>query len=91
MLGDAIWSNDADFGLVSRAKTDRQKCQRAFAQSLLCPYDALTDSIDMSAPSDIQITGAAQKFHVRESVITSLLAYKGVLLFENLEQRLEAA
>ncbi|MGN7295473.1 hypothetical protein [Rhizobium sp. SAFR-030] len=91
MLGDAIWSGDAKFGLVSRAKTDRQKFQRAFAQSLLCPYDALKDSIDMSAPSDVQIAGAAQKFHVRESVITSLLAYKGVLQFENLEQRLEAA
>ena len=40
-LGDAMWSENERLGPLTRAKSERQKFQRAFAQSLLCPYEAL--------------------------------------------------
>ena len=91
MLGDAIWTNNESFGVISRAKTDRQKFQRAFAQSLLCPFNDLRNHIDFDEPRMEQIDNAAHYFHVHQNVVRNLLVYKGVLPRETLEDQLEAA
>jgi hypothetical protein len=91
MIGDSIWNSEENFGVVSRAKTERQKFQRAFAQCLLCPFSELRKRIDLSGPTDEQIVSAARYFHVRPSVVLTLLVNKGVLPRETLAERLEAA
>jgi len=91
VLGDAVWRTNSCFGVVSRSRTDRQKFQRAFAQSLLCPFDDLRNIVDMNAPSADNISEAARLYHVHVNVVRNLLVYKGVLPFETLEERLDAA
>jgi hypothetical protein len=91
MIGDSIWSVAEEFGVVSRAKTERQKFQRAFAQSLLCPFSELHKRIDLSGPTEEQIESAAKYFHVRPSVVHTLLVNKGALPRETLAERLEAS
>jgi hypothetical protein len=90
MIGDAIWSPER-FGVISRAKTERQKFQRAFAQTLLCPFEDVREHIDMTAPSEAQISETAKLFNVRTSVVQTLLVNKGILPRDTLEERLEAA
>ena len=58
MMGDAIWSRGSCFGVVSRARTDRQKFQRAFAQLSPCPYVDLRDHVDITEPTSKQIEQA---------------------------------
>jgi len=77
-LGDAIWSEGERLGPLTRAKSERQKFQRAFAQSLLCPYDALQAYIG-DDKSDGALTAAAKHFHVSDRLIRSLLVNKGAL------------
>jgi hypothetical protein len=91
VIGDEIWAMQDRFGVISRAKTERQKFQRAFAQSLLCPFSDLQRHVDLAGPSDLQIRSAARFFDVRPSVVQTLLVNKGVLPRETLEERLEAA
>ncbi len=91
MLGDSIWMRDASFGVISRAKTDRQKFQRAFAQSLLCPFNDLRNHVDLDEPKFSQIEDAAHHFHVHVNVVRNLLVYKGILPRETLDDQLEAA
>lgn len=90
-LGDAVWQKGGRFGVVSRGKTDRQKFQRAFAQSLLCPFDDLRHHLDLAGPSERQIEDAARRYHVHASVVRTLLVNKGFLPRETLGDRLEAA
>lgn len=77
-LGDAIWSGNERLGPLTRAKSARQKFQRAFAQSLLCPYEALRDYIGDDT-SDGALWAAAREFHVSDRLIRSLLVNKGDL------------
>ena len=77
-LGDAIWSESERLGPITRAKSERQKFQRAFAQSLLCPYEALRVYISDDT-SDGALAAAARHFHVSDRLIRSLLVNKGVL------------
>jgi hypothetical protein len=77
-LGDAIWSERERLGPLTRAKSERQKFQRAFAQSLLCPYDELRAYIGDDT-SDGALTAAAKHFHVSDRLIRSLLVNKGAL------------
>ena len=91
MMGDSIWSASSTFGVTSRARTDRQKFQRAFAQSLLCPFDDLRNHVNTIDPTEEQIEHAAKYYHVHRNVVRSLLVYKGVLPRETLEDQLEAA
>ncbi|MCP3733237.1 hypothetical protein M9978_22795 [Sphingomonas sp. MG17] len=88
LLGDAIWTEQSAFGPISDARTDRQKFQRAFAQSLLCPFNDLRANIDIHRP-ELSIDRAARHFGVHRNVVRNLLAYKGVLR-ETLEDQLEA-
>lgn len=90
-LGDAVWERDTHFGIVSRSKTDRQKFQRAFAHSLLCPFDDLRRVIDVNDPSPEAMQAAARKFGVHQSVVRNQLVYKGYLPFENTNEETEAA
>jgi hypothetical protein len=77
-LGDAIWSEGERLGPLTRAKSERQKFQRAFAQSLLCPYEALVEYIGHDV-SDGAIAAAARHFMVSERLIRSVLVNKRAL------------
>ena len=90
-LGDAVWHQNTGFGIVSRAKSDRQKFQRAFANSLLCPFDDLQQAIDVQDPTPEAMRIAARKFGVHPSVVRNQLVYKGYLPFENSNEAAEAA
>lgn len=90
-LGDAVWRKDAGFGIVSRAKTDRQKFQRAFAHSLLCPFDDLQRVLDVNNPTPEAIQATARRFGVHRSVVRNQLVYKGYLPFENTNEETEIA
>lgn len=91
VFGDAVWQGAAKFGIVSRSKSDRQKFQRAFAHSLLCPFDDLEGIIDVNDPTPESISAAARRFLVHESVVRNQLVYKGYLPFENTSEATEAA
>jgi hypothetical protein len=77
--------------VISKAKTDRQKFQRAFAQNLLVPFSDLATRIELANPTALQIQQAAIHYHVHPNVITRLLILEGVLPEETLGERLEAA
>jgi hypothetical protein len=89
-LADEIWAQ-SDFGVISKAKTDRQKFQRAFAQNLLVPLSDLTTRIDLDNPTELQMQQAAVHYHVHPNVIKRLLILEDVLPEETFEERLEAA
>jgi Zn-dependent peptidase ImmA (M78 family) len=91
LFGDAVWQKDARFGIISRAKTDRQKFQRAFAHSLLCPFDDLQRVLDVNDPTPQAMQAAAKMFGVHPSVVRNQLVYKGYLPFENTNEETEAA
>lgn len=91
IFGDAVWKNGVEFGVVSRSNTDRQKFQRAFARSLLCPFDDLRHELDVNNPTPESIEAAAETFFVHESVVRNQLVYKGFLPFENATEEAEAA
>jgi hypothetical protein len=78
-LGDAIWSESSPLGPLSRAGTARQKFQRAFAATMLCPLTALSDYLGNVEPSDEDITAAAWHFHVSERVVRSILVNKHMM------------
>lgn len=89
-LGDEIWSK-SQFGIISKAKTDRQKFQRAFAQNLLAPFDGIRQHLDTDNLDDLAIDGAAKTFHVHPNVIKRVLILERVLPRQTLEERIEAA
>ena len=90
-LGDAAWEGNVHFAPLSSAKTERQKFQRAFAQSLLCPFNGLMSYINTTSPTAEDITAAANHFHVSEPVVRTVLVNKEIIPRERLEDRLEAA
>lgn len=89
-LGDAVWNDVGSFGIISYAKTDRQKFQRAFAHNLLCPFDDIRQHVDLNNPTDEDIDATARKFHVHSTVVRNQLIYKGYLPFENTREEVEA-
>ena len=69
----------------TRARTDRQKFQRAFAQAFLCPFDALNEYLNAQIPTSVdEIDEAAQHFNVSPLLIRTTLVNKGVLERESL-------
>lgn len=90
-LGDAIWSGNDTLGPMTRAKTGRQKFQRAFAQSLLCPYEDLLAYVDTDVPSEDDVSAAARNFHVSERVIQTVLVNKGMIGRRQFDEMVEAA
>jgi len=83
-LGDEIWSK-CGFGIISKAKTDRQKFQRAFAQNLLAPFEGIRQHLDTDNLDDLAIDGAAKTFHVHPNVIKRVLILERVLPRQTLE------
>lgn len=90
-LGDAIWSKSDSLGPLTNAKTARQKFQRAFAQSLLCPFSDLSVYMDTNYPADDDVAAAARHFHVAERVIQSVLVNKHVIDRKQFDEMVEAA
>jgi hypothetical protein len=89
-VGDAIWGRGDALGPIAPySKTARQKFQRAFAQSLLCPFKDLMEYIGTSSPRKDDINAAAVKFHVTEGVIETTLRVHGVIPTERFEDRVE--
>jgi len=78
-LGDAIWSKLSPLGPISRTATARQKFQRAFAASILCPAAGLISFVGHENPSDEDISAAARHFHVSERVVRSVLVNKRLM------------
>ncbi|MFL6844656.1 MAG: hypothetical protein ACJ8ER_07225 [Allosphingosinicella sp.] len=91
LLGDAIWTDESAFGPISSAKSDRQKFQRAFAQSFLCPLRGVREFVDFDNPKSEDIRACAEAFHVHPHVVRNLLVYKYVLPPETLDDQLEVA
>jgi hypothetical protein len=89
-LADAIWAKTDRLGPLADSKTARQKFQRAFAQSLLCPFDGLREYLKTSRPADEDITAAAQYFHVSERVVWTVLVNKHIIPRDRLEDMIEA-
>lgn len=90
VLGDMIWSDREPLGVITKAKTDRQKFQRAFAQSLLVPVERLSEYFSYP-PEDEDITRLAWKYEVHANVLKTMLVNKNILPREFLGDRLEAA
>lgn len=80
-LGDTLWAHNDALGplATNTSNTARQRFQRAFAQSLLCPFEALRDVLGRNVPEDEDIAAAADHFHVDPSVVRSLLVNKNVI------------
>ena len=86
VLGDAIWSEDDSLGLISSAKSARQKFQRAFAQNFLCPSKDLLDYIGNDSPTSDDVTAAAHRFRVSERLVQLTLVNKGVIDRQEFQQ-----
>ncbi|MBK1621678.1 hypothetical protein CKO42_25470 [Lamprobacter modestohalophilus] len=90
-LGDTLWARDTSLGPIADSSTARQKFQRAFAQSLLCPFSELLEYLKTDSPDSDDIAAAARHFHVGEAVVQTLLVNKGIIARSQLPDRLEAA
>lgn len=90
VLGDAIWSANDRLGLISSAKSVRQKFQRVFAQSFLCPFRDLLDYIGTESPTADDVTAAAQWFRVSERLIQTTLVNKRLINQEQFKQMVAA-
>ena len=75
-VGDILWSGNDALGPVSDAVSSRQKFQRAFAQSFLCPYSELMAHCGPN-PGQVEVAAAAAHFHVSERMIETILVNKG--------------
>ena len=90
-LGDTLWATDDILGPLAPTSTVRQKFQRAFAQSLLCPFDELQEELDTDCPDDDDIAAAARHFHVAERVVQTVLVNKQIVERGRFTDLLEAA
>ena len=90
-LGDTLWSRGESMGPLTDTSTARQRFQRAFAQSLLCPFKDLLAFLDTDRPDDDDIESAATHFHVSTRLVETLLVNKGLIDRARVEDRLEAA
>jgi hypothetical protein len=61
---------------LGASSTGRQKFQRAFAQSLLCPFDDLMAYLGDEEITDGAMSSAARHFHVSERLVRSVLVNK---------------
>lgn len=86
VLGDGIWSANDRLGLISSAKSARQKFQRAIAPSLLCPFRDHLEYIGTDSPTLDDVTAAAQRFRVSERLVRTTLANRNVIGGEHFER-----
>ena len=89
LVADSIVADEDERLLPgTRARTDRQKFQRAFAQELLCPFESLREYefFNEGEPfGDDEIDEAAQYFTVSPLLVKTLLVNKGLLERESLD------
>ena len=78
-LGDVFWSGGDRLGPLSTANSARQKFQRAFAQSLLCPAESLLAYLPKDRPDADDVEAAAHYFDVQPRVIQTILVNKGIV------------
>ncbi len=90
-LGDALWSRNEVMGPLTKTRTARQKFQRSFAQSLLCPFDNLMAYLDTDCPEEDDIAAAASHFDVAGQLVNTLLVNKNVIKRERFADMLDAA
>ena len=90
IVGDVIWSGNSRLGPISAAKSARQKFQRAFAQSFLCPFSDLLEYVG-DHPTNYHVEAAARHFHVSERMIQSTLVNKSVIERNAFDEMIEAA
>jgi hypothetical protein len=90
-LGDLLWSRDERMGPLTKSSTARQKFQRAFAQSLLCPFEDLKGYLDMGNLEEEEISEAARHFHVDDRVVQTVLVNKGAIQRRHFKELVEAA
>jgi hypothetical protein len=81
LIGDHLTAPQGDRLLPAapRAKTQRQKFQRAFAQEFLCPYSDLISYLNSAEPTDEAIEDAAHHFDVSSRMVETTLVNKGDL------------
>ena len=79
LLGDKLLvRNGESLQPATSTRTFRQKMQRAFAAELLCPFDALLDTLD-GDHSDDAIEEAAEKFGVSPMLVANRLDTGGMV------------
>lgn len=87
LIGDRLFGQTTErLAAATNAYTGRQKFQRAFAQELLCPFDALRDFLDGDGPSDDDIEDAAEHFQVSPRLVHTTLVNHHALPRETLEE-----
>jgi len=80
LIGCAIASSEAEHFLpVTTSATALQKFERAFAQELLCPWDALDAFTDEHGMDEEGIAEAAEYFQVSEWLVLTTLVNRGKL------------
>lgn len=79
LIGDHFVSASDRLLPATGAKTYRQKYQRAFAQSLLCPFDQLRGYLGDEPLADERVEAAAAHFQVSPLMVHTILVNKGVL------------
>jgi hypothetical protein len=80
LLGDNLgFASHEKLLPATHAKTARQKFQRAFAQELLCPVEALLEKIQTTKPNEDDISEAAEYFHVSPLLVKTTLVNQGRL------------
>jgi hypothetical protein len=78
LADDIVLGNRESVLPVTRARTARQKLQRAFAAELLCPFEELRAMLP-SRPDDDDMEHAARHFDVSPLLVRTTLVNKGLL------------
>lgn len=90
LMGGALFASKDDHLLaVTDAGTAMQKCERSFAQELLCPWRDLDAFTDEKGLGDDAIADAGEHFQVSDWVIRTVLVNKHKLPRERLPQALQ--
>ncbi len=80
LVGDSLIAQlDEPLLPATRAKTSRQKFQRAFAQEFLCPLEDLMSFLDNDTPNEDDIQNAADHFEVSTLLVANTLVNNGLL------------
>lgn len=80
MLADAAFAgSDGGVSPVTNSETARQKFQRAAAQELLCPLEAIKARLEGRLPDDEKLSEIAYEFDVSPLVVRTALVNKQIL------------
>lgn len=80
LIGDHLCFTNSDlFRPATRSETARQKFQRAFSQSFLCPIESLLDYLNKDNPNEYDISKTAEYFDVSPLMVKMTLVNKGYL------------